>query len=171
MTSLAFHILVLLVVSVAMALSLAHALELPGKMRLPKEAYVAMQPIYYPGFTYGAFVGEFGGMVGLAALLFTLPGGTAAFWWTALALALLVASHIVYWVVTHPVNGFWLKDTELSGFGAMFFSKADKGAKADWTQLRDTWEWSHVARAVLAFLSLTAVTLSLVFHSNPATSL
>jgi hypothetical protein len=36
--------------SVAMALALAHALELPGKLRLTKEAYYAMQSIYYPGF-------------------------------------------------------------------------------------------------------------------------
>jgi hypothetical protein len=40
---------------VAMALTLAHALELPGKMRLTKEIYFAMQPIYYPGFTIGGF--------------------------------------------------------------------------------------------------------------------
>jgi hypothetical protein len=32
-------------VSVAMALSLSHALELPGKMRLDKKAYFTVQPI------------------------------------------------------------------------------------------------------------------------------
>jgi hypothetical protein len=35
----------------AMAMGLAQALELPGKPRLPKETYLAVQPIYYPGFT------------------------------------------------------------------------------------------------------------------------
>lgn len=35
--------------AVAMALSLAHTLELPGKLRLDKQTYCAMQPIYYPG--------------------------------------------------------------------------------------------------------------------------
>ena len=39
-------------VAVAVALPLAHALEWPGKMRLDKEAYLATQPIYYPGFTW-----------------------------------------------------------------------------------------------------------------------
>jgi hypothetical protein len=33
--------------AVTMALSLAHALELPGKLRLGKEQYLAVQPIYY----------------------------------------------------------------------------------------------------------------------------
>jgi hypothetical protein len=37
--------------SVAMALALAHALELPGKMRLSREQYLATQTIYYPGST------------------------------------------------------------------------------------------------------------------------
>lgn len=40
--------------SMAMALSLAHALELPGKLRLDKQTYCAMQPMYYPGFTSAA---------------------------------------------------------------------------------------------------------------------
>ncbi|MBB4274373.1 hypothetical protein [Rhizobium mongolense] len=47
----ALEILTVLIVAVAMALALAHALELPGKMRLSKEQYLAVQPIYYPGFT------------------------------------------------------------------------------------------------------------------------
>jgi hypothetical protein len=72
------QILTVLVVAVAMALSLAHALELPGKMRLTKEAYYAMQPIYYPGFTIGGFA-EPGGAVLTIILLFVTPFGSAAF--------------------------------------------------------------------------------------------
>jgi hypothetical protein len=60
-------------VSVAMALALAHALELPGKMRLDKETYLAMQPIYYPGFTMGGGVGEGGGMITTLVLLLCTP--------------------------------------------------------------------------------------------------
>jgi hypothetical protein len=47
------QVLTVILVAVAFALSLAHALELPGKMRLDKETYYAVQPIYYPGFTIG----------------------------------------------------------------------------------------------------------------------
>jgi hypothetical protein len=52
------QVLTVILVAVAMALSLAHALELPGKMRLTKEVYYAMQPVYYPGFTIGGGIGE-----------------------------------------------------------------------------------------------------------------
>ena len=40
-------VLTVVLVAVAMAMSLAHALELPGKMRLSKEVYLRAQRIYY----------------------------------------------------------------------------------------------------------------------------
>jgi hypothetical protein len=163
--NLAFHILVLVLVAVAMGLSLAHALEFPGKLRLPRENYIATQAIYYPGFTYGGLFGEFGGMLGLTGLLFALPPASTGFWWASGALALMIAAHAVYWLMTHPVNGFWLKDTELSGLGAAFFTKA-KEKSADWTQLRDTWEYSHVVRAVLQMAAFIAAALSLAFRAE-----
>jgi hypothetical protein len=42
------QMLTVLLVVVAMALSLAHALELPGKMRLTREIYFAMQKTLTP---------------------------------------------------------------------------------------------------------------------------
>ncbi|HET7883004.1 MAG TPA: hypothetical protein VFL55_19120 [Acetobacteraceae bacterium] len=54
-----------------MALSLAHALEVPGKLRLPRETYIAVQQISYPGFTIGGAFGESG------AILATLAAATA----------------------------------------------------------------------------------------------
>jgi hypothetical protein len=56
-----FHtieIISILLVALAMAPALAHLLEFPGKKRLTKEAYLTVQPIYYPGFTIA------GGLVG-----------------------------------------------------------------------------------------------------------
>ena len=52
------EVLTVLLVAVAMGLALAHALELPGKLRFSREAYLQVQPIYYPGFTIGGAVGE-----------------------------------------------------------------------------------------------------------------
>lgn len=156
----AFHIFALFLVAVAMALSLAHALELPGKMRLSKEAYLTVQQIYYPGFTYGGF-SEVGGIVALAVLLFLLPYAGAGFWWAAAALALLSMSHLTYWLFTHPVNGFWLKDVDLKGLGGAFFSTFSAADAADWTKLRDVWEYSHVARAVLAVFSFLSAAIAL----------
>jgi len=43
------QILAVFLVALAMALALAHALEMPGKLRLDKENYKDVQTIYYPG--------------------------------------------------------------------------------------------------------------------------
>lgn len=157
------QVLTVILVAVAMALSLAHALEFPGKMRLSKDAYVAMQPIYYPGFTIGGGIGEAGGMIATLILLFLTPVGAADFWLTLVALASLLAMHAVYWIFTHPVNKFWIQGEKLGGFGAGFFSfgaKRNEVRSVDWTDLRDRWEYSHVARAVFALVSLVALVIA-----------
>ncbi len=75
----AFTILCLMLVATKFGMSLAHVLELPGKLRLDEATYKAVQAIYYPGFTIAGFVGEFGGMVALAVLLYMTPYGTSRF--------------------------------------------------------------------------------------------
>lgn len=70
------QVLTVVLVAIGMALSLAHVLELPGKLRLSKESYVAVQPIYYPGFTIGGFVGEFGAMLILIVLVTAVISAT-----------------------------------------------------------------------------------------------
>jgi hypothetical protein len=76
----------LFLVVLTVATSLAHALELPGKMRLSREQYLAVQAIYSPGFTY-ADLAEPLSIVALAVLLLLSHGLAASFWLVALALA------------------------------------------------------------------------------------
>jgi hypothetical protein len=156
----------LLLVAVTMGLSLAHALEFPGKLRLDESAYKTVQPIYYPGFTFGGLVGEFGGMFALAVLLYLTPYGSRRFWWTLTALICLVANHATYWVFTHPVNNFWVKDVAVTGPGSTFFSIFAGEPSDDWQQWRNRWEFSHVARAGLAMLSLMSMTVAATFFEE-----
>jgi len=156
-----FHllqVLAVLVVAIAMALALAHALELPGKMRLSKDDYLAIQPIYYPGFTIGGAAEPVGLILLLLLLVFT-PFGIAAFWLTLCAFLALAAMHALYWVAVHPVNNFWLQDFHLQGAGASFFlfdplRRSAASGTPDWTELRNQWEYAHVIRAGLGLLSL-----------------
>jgi hypothetical protein len=90
-------------------------------MRLDRETYIAVQTIYYPGFTYGG-LGEGLGILAILILLFATPKSEAAFWWTLTTFVALVAMHAVYWVITHPVNKFWMKDTQLEGAAGEFLS-------------------------------------------------
>lgn len=159
------EILTIMVVAVAMALALAHALELPGKMRLDKETYYAMQSIYYPGFTFGG-ISEPLSLFLAIALLFYTPSASADFWLTLVALLGLIGMQAVYWSFTHPVNKFWVEGENLDRFSSSFFSfRVNKTENAthspDWTELRNRWEYSHVVRAVCGFISLLALLVAI----------
>lgn len=161
------HILTVLVVAVAMALALAHALELPGKLRLDQKTYAAVQPIYYPGFTFGGVSEPVGLLLALTLLLLSSPG-SGEFWLSLVATVGLSGMQGVYWLVTHPVNSFWLEGESLDRFSSDFFSfglvrnRSERSSRPlEWTALRNRWEFSHVTRAVLGLLSLTALVIAL----------
>src|SRR5437899_11410446 len=114
--------LAIVLAAVGMALSLAHALEMPGKRRLGRDAYFAVQTLYYPGFTIGGVFGEPLAMVATAVtLLFTTPA-TPVFWLVLAAFVCLAVEHGAYWLITHRVNKIWLQDQKLGGTGATFFA-------------------------------------------------
>jgi len=139
------QVLTVILVVAALAPALAHALELPGKMRLSKETYIAVQPIYYPGFTIAGGIGETGGPLSTIILLVLTPLGSVDFWLTFVALLGLIAMQTVYWLVTHPVNQFWLQGEHLSGVSEGFFSFAStrgsgcqyESRPVTWTDMRD----------------------------------
>src|SRR5499426_3729463 len=114
------QVVTVLLVAVAMALTLAHALDLPGKMRLTKDVYYAMQHIYYPGFTIGGFA-EPASLILTIILLFFTPLGSADFCLTLVALLGLIGMQATYWMFTHPVNKYWVQGQKLSGLGSGFF--------------------------------------------------
>lgn len=149
----------ILLVALAMAPALAHVLEFPGKSRLAKDAYLTVQPIYYPGFTIAGGIGEVGGLIAVLAILLLTSQGTPAFWLRLVALAAMLCVQIVFWLFTQPVNKFRLQSTSLSGFGEAFF-KVGPGTHPvrpdvsdGWKKMRDRWEYSHIVRAALATLS------------------
>jgi hypothetical protein len=158
-----FEIVTVMLVALTMALSLAHALELPGKLRLAKDQYIAVQAIYYPGFTIGG-VGEMLGVFATLALALMTPRTSPAFWPAIVAFAAMLVTHLTYWIAIHPVNNFWVQGTKLSAAGSSFFAfdflTRGGPANADWTALRDRWEYSHVARAIFSTIALVAMVVA-----------
>jgi hypothetical protein len=67
------------------------------------------------------------------------------------------------------VNNFWLQLENLNGLGSGFFSlglASKRGRQSEsrlenWTDLRDSWEYSQVARAGLPALSFIALVFAL----------
>ena len=172
------QVLSVVLTAVATTTTLAHALELPGKLRLTRDEYLTVQRIYYPGFTISSGFGEGPAPLVTALLLLFTPAGSKVFWLRLVALLGLVGVQAVYWRLTHPVNRYWLHDTLESegerrkGFASRFFLSDPAGRSAlkveplpdDWTPVRDRWEYSHLARAGLALMSLIALVTAMAIQ-------
>jgi hypothetical protein len=164
------QILTITLVAVAMAPAVAHALEFPGKKRLNRDAYVTVQSIYYPGFTLLG-VSEPAGLIATFMLLLFTPRETTAFWLTLIALFGLLGMQVIYWMLVHPTNKYWLQSgsVTLGNVGGGFFAfdptgRTGHSGEVDWTKFRDRWEHSHIARAGLAFLSFLSLVLATVIQ-------
>jgi hypothetical protein len=162
-----FHslqVIAVILLAIALAPALAHALEFPGKKRLDRDAYLTVQRIYYPGFTI-AGLAEVGGLLLSVVLLFLTPSGTAAFWLTCIAAIGMAGVQVVFWAVTQPINKVWVGGAEMGSLGSSFFEFSPAGHfgrsdAQDWRNLRDRWEYSHIARAILTFGSFVALLLA-----------
>src|SRR5215470_3216903 len=99
----ALEVLTLMLAAVTMSLALAHALELPGKLRLKKEHYLAVQAIYYPGFTFGG-IAEVAVIPAVLVMLLAAPPRSPQFWLILGALAAFVAVQAIFWRMTQPAN-------------------------------------------------------------------
>src|SRR6266850_3277449 len=161
------QIVSIFLVSIAMSLSWRMRWSFPASSGWTRKPNVPCRRSTIPVFTFGGF-SEGLGIVALLAVLLMTPTESAAFPWTLIGFIAFVAMHSAYWIITHPVNKFWLKDQDLKGFSAGFFrfdplkrhgQKHD--AEETWKSLRDRWEYSHVLRAVLAALALVALAVAI----------
>lgn len=154
-------------VAAAMALSLAHALEYPGKMRLDRSTYVAIQSMYYPAFVIGRGISESLGLILTFALLLTTPNSTEQFNWVAAAFASLLAMQFVYWTITYPVSNFWMERAHLDRAVRRFFglsttthATARREHESLWPSLQQCWEISQIARAFFGFVSVVTIAVA-----------
>lgn len=158
------HIAATIFVALAAALSVAHALEYPGKMRLDREQYFAVQQIYYPGFTIGGGAEPLG-TIAMIALLFLVPFGGTVFWLVLVALIAMLGVMTVFWLITQPANKLWTGSLKMGSAGSKFFETGTGAAEeADWTAVRDRWERSHITRATLATVSFICLLISLAMR-------
>lgn len=160
------QVVTMFLVAVAMSLALAHALEFPGKMRLEKDIYMATQAIYYPGFTIGGF-GEALAVIASLVLTVSMTHETTAFWWSFSGFVALLIMQGIFWIVTQPVNRRWVGAIPMNDVARKFFrveQKRPADGQHNWQQLRNTWEYSHIARSVFAAISLISTTLAIALY-------
>lgn len=135
----------LAVVLTALALvpAAAHVMELPNKLPMTREAYLIVQRVYR-GWSLSGFV-VVGALIATLALM--ILADDAAFVPALIGFLAIVATQIVFWTFTYPVNKITRNWTRVPD---------------DWTALRDRWELSHAASAVLNFVAVVCVTVAVL---------
>jgi len=134
-------------VALSMGASFAHVLELPAKLDLPGDRYLAVQGIYRNFGAVGAVL-ETGSLVlMLGALVLGWRHASSPPLFVA-ALVFFAGSLVTWVVVVSPMNAAfasWVRDLPVH-----------------WTGTRDRWEWGHVAvfgQKLVAFVLLITALL------------
>lgn len=162
----ALQVVSVLFVSIAMALAVAHALELPGKLRLDRSHYDAPQSFFHPAFNVTGLVSEIGGLGSTVLLVLATPVSSSSLGWTIIGFITLAAMHGAYWTITRPSTELWLVRAPAPsiapvGFFATHPLPRPPIAAVSFARSRTRWEHSHVIRAVLGGVSLLALVIGL----------
>jgi hypothetical protein len=118
----------------------AHFLEMPRKMRLPKDRYFVVQDIYLGWWMAGLFLPA----AGITNVAFAIMTGRK---FATAAVVLIAVNLAVFLIWTQPVNRVtqnWTLQRE------------------DWQTLRNRWEYSHAVNAGVTFLAFCAATLAVL---------
>jgi hypothetical protein len=126
----------------ALAPGLAHLFELLNKMKLEAREYYIVQQIY-AGWAFLGSLGIFS-LLGTLALTVTAYRRRKPHALPLAALICIVATMIIFWVFTYPVN------VETDNWTKMV---------PDWSSLRMRWEYSHAVSAVLNSVALVSLTI------------
>jgi len=141
-----------LLIALSMGLALCHLLEMPAKLNYGGSRWLTVsRTLYGPFGTYGAAF-EVGAVLASLGLVFLVRKRGPAFRWTLIGAALMALTQVVFWVQVAPVNAETVRMT------------AD-ALPANWQELRAQWEYGHAIRAVLQFLALASVSVSLLIET------
>lgn len=141
----------IILAALAMGTSFAHALELPAKMNYDASLWTTLQQSLYWGFGHiGGYAEGITVFVAAPVLTFLVRKRRPAFQWTlAGTVCFALAFFVVFLVFTEPMN-------------REIFQWTPQSVPADWTRVRNQWEYSHVARFVLHLLGLGALLISVL---------
>ena len=135
----------LLFAALALAPALAHLMELPNKIGLSREAYLAVQQIYRGWALLGIVV--IGAMVFTFALAVLSRGRGRTFALALIGFLCIVGTQVIFWTFTFPANQATANWTTLP---------------ENWMALRTQWEYSHAASAVLNLIAFVSIALSVL---------
>lgn len=144
-----WRLLTILLTALSLGPALGHLLELPAKMTYDGALWLKVSQTLYATFgTVGAAF-EVGAVAATVVLAFVVRKRRLSFGWTVSAAICVAASHAAFWIWLAPVN-------------AIIAGLTPESLPADWTGLRDQWEYTHAARAALQIVGVASLTYSIL---------
>jgi hypothetical protein len=142
----------IMLASLTMGTALCHLLEMPAKMHYDGALWLTLLQTLYGVFGPASAIIESGAVTAAAILEFLVRRRAAVFNWTLLGAICLIAANLAWWIWVSPVN-------------AALSAMKPETLPADWTGLRDQWEYTHAARAVLQIIALGAIVYSVLVET------
>jgi hypothetical protein len=138
----------LLLTAIVLGPALAHLFEFPNKIGLTADNYLAVQQIYRGWAWFGVVIlAQVGSSFALMVILALRRAPTDVTLPVLVALLSMASAQVLFWVFTYPANLATENWTLLP---------------AAWEQLREQWEYSHVAGAALNLIAMISLILSLL---------
>jgi hypothetical protein len=140
----------LLATALALGGALAHAFELPNKIGMSREAYFVVQNIYRGWNRLGYLLAV--ELVGMLAVVILYRRERYVMRPALAAVGCLIIAQVIFWTLTFPAN------VATSNWAI---------SPTNWEALRQQWEYSHLAGAVLQTLAMAALIVAvLARHRN-----
>lgn len=155
-----WRFITLLLSALVTGMALCHALKLPAKMQYSAAQYIAIQNSLYTAFgppNIGAWI-ELAAPLATIGLVILVRKRRPALQLTLGAIGLmLLAFPVIFFAFTEPAN-------------VVIRNATPESIPANWEQLRNQWEYSHLARFFCHLAAFSALVLSILVEV-PAQSL
>lgn len=150
-----WRFITLILSALVTGMAFCHALELPAKMQYSAAQYITIQNSLYVAFgppNIGAWI-EIAAPLAAIALAIFVRKRRPAFRLTLVAIALMLLSFpVIFFAFTEPAN-------------RIIRSATPESISINWEQLRDQWEYSHLARFFCHLGALSALVISVVVET------
>ena len=139
----------IMLVALSMGMAFSHLLEMPAKMAYDGVLWLKLLKTLYWGYgTIGAVI-EVGAVITSVVLAYLVRHHHKVFIWTLTGAICMVAAHVSWWIWVRPVN-------------VRLFPLTAATLPTNWMQLRNQWEYTHAARAILQIIALGTLTISVL---------
>lgn len=123
--------------AIALGLTLAHVLEIPGKRQLSGEEWLQIQQTFYLGYAIVGAIAEVGGLLASFGIVATERRERVSTFWPVISAIGFAGMLGTYWLRNRPLND------RIASWSA-------QALPADWSVVRDRWDMAHSISTIFA---------------------